>query len=51
MQKLKTQTTQQPLVLKEWVFDKGGVQINELIKTCFIEFYLSCKTAKAGVNA
>jgi hypothetical protein len=45
MQKQNKQAAQKPLILKDWVFDKDGKQINELVKVCFLEFYFAKKSA------
>ena len=56
MQKTQKKTVVKPLALKEWVYPAKGKTINELLKTSFLEFYLTRdntnftkKRQKAGI--
>jgi len=44
--KTQENPAQKPLALKEWVFDKDGKQIKELIQISFLEFYFTKKSAE-----
>ena len=45
MPKTNKQAKHEPITLKEWVYSADGKEIQDLIKTSFIEFYFMTKTA------